>query len=157
MVDDGYVSGWRAIKPDAHTGSRLVAKLINCIMHDGKRSVAMGVVAAMLKRVAHETGSEYGLGPFCDAIEKLKPQVEVRSKRVGGATYQVPSAVSPKRRQTLAIRWLVEAARARSNRSMGDRLSDEILLALRGEGAAYTKRENVHKMADANRAFAHFG
>lgn len=157
VVEENFVGGYRAIPPDAATGSRLVAKLANCIMHGGKKSVAIRVVHDALTVVESKLQGMSGVQALCEAIENVKPQIEVRSKRVGGATYQVPTAVNPKRRQTLAIRWLIEAARSRSGRPMSDRLAEEISAAVRREGAAYTKRENVHKMADANKAFSHFG
>jgi len=157
VLEDRFVGGFRGVEVDAVSGTRLVSKLINCVMHDGKKSIATRVVHDALSRAAGVVNSPDGAAVLTEALENLKPQVEVRSKRVGGATYQVPTMVSAKRRQTLAIRWLLEAARSRGGRSMSDRLGDEIVSALRREGAAYTKRENVHKMADANKAFAHFG
>lgn len=157
MLEDRFVGGFRSVEVDAVSGTRLVSKLINCVMHDGKKSIATRVVHDALKRAAEAVNGTDGAAVLTEALENLKPQVEVRSKRVGGATYQVPTMVSAKRRQTLAIRWLLEAARSRGGRAMSDRLGDEIVSALRREGAAYTKRENVHKMADANKAFAHFG
>lgn len=155
-VDD-YVKGAREIDSDAWTGSFLVGKLCNCLMRGGKKSVASVVVRSALERAGTALQRDDYAAVLRDALENLKPQVEVRSKRVGGATYQVPTTVGAKRRQTLAIRWLLEAARGRSGRRMSERLGDEIVNAIRREGVAYTKKDNVHRMAEANKAFAHFG
>ncbi len=158
MDNEGvFVPGARRIDADAWSGSLLVGKLCNCLMKDGKKSIASEVVRGALVRAGRAIGREDFANILSEALENLKPQVEVRSKRVGGATYQVPTVVGAKRRQTLAIRWLLEAARSRGGRNMADRLGDEIVSALKREGAAFTKKDNVHRMADANKAFAHFG
>lgn len=137
-------------------GYRLVNKFINCLMVCGKKSIALRVFEDSLKLVSQRVQGVDPLVVFVTALDNLKPHVEVRSKRVGGATYQVPCSVGSKRRESLAIRWLLEASRAKKGKDMASRLSDEVALAYRKEGAAATKRENVHRMADANKAFAHF-
>lgn len=151
-----YVACYRAIHSDSRFSSRLVSKFVNCLMSDGKKSVALGVFYDCLDLVAEKSQGVAAIDVFLGAVENVKPHVEVRSKRVGGATYQVPSPVAPRRRQTLAIRWILDVCRSKTGRPMSDRLAEELLAAFRREGAAITKRENVHRMADANRAFAHF-
>ena len=145
------------LKPDPRYGSKLVTKFVNCLMYDGKKSVAFGVFYDAMdiieKKVTDVPPSEV----FAQAIENVKPHMEVRSKRVGGATYQVPTQVGSRRQQALSIRWLLEAVRGRKGRPVAQSLADEFIAAYRREGTAMTKRENVHRMADANRAFAHFG
>ncbi len=137
-------------------GYRLVNKFINCLMVCGKKSIALRVFEDTLKLVSQRVQGVDPLIVFVTALDNLKPHVEVRSKRVGGATYQVPCSVGSKRRESLAIRWLLEASRAKKGKDMAARLGDEVALAYRKEGAAATKRENVHRMAEANKAFAHF-
>lgn len=144
------------LKPDPRFDSVLVAKFVNCLMHDGKKSVAQRVFYRALDVVGERIESEEALEVFNQAIENVKPTIEVRSKRVGGATYQVPTPVNPKRRQTLAIRWVLEAVRAKKGRPMHLLLADELVAAFQREGTAMTTRENVHRMAAANKAFAHF-
>ncbi len=146
----------REILPDSKYNNLVVAKLINNIMWDGKKEVAENIVySAMdeLKKIAKD-GDE--LAALLEAIDALKPSVEVKGRRVGGATYQVPVEVRPARQQTLAIRWLVMFARKRGERTMKDRLFGELRDALNGQGGAFKKKVDTHKMADANKAFAHF-
>ncbi len=145
------------LRPDPVHGSLLASKFINCLMWDGKKSVAQRVFYGALDLIKDRVPEQEPLEVFTSAVENVKPAVEVRSKRVGGATYQVPTPVSPKRQQTLAIRWILEVTRGKKGRPMSTRLADELLAAYRREGAAMTKRENVHRMAEANKAFAHFG
>jgi small subunit ribosomal protein S7 len=144
------------LKGDPRFGSKLATKFVNCLMYDGKKSVAFRVFYDALDRIKERMPEQEPIEVFTTAIDHIRPSIEVRSKRVGGATYQVPTPVNPKRQQTLAIRWLLEAIRAKKGRPMHLTLSDELMAAYRREGAAMTKRENVHRMADANRAFAHF-
>jgi small subunit ribosomal protein S7 len=140
-------------KPDAVYGSVRVAKLINSIMHDGKKDTARLLVYAALESLK-DAGDPVAL--FEEALKNVEPQVEVRSRRVGGANYQVPVEVRPERRLALALRWIINAARSKSGKPMSERLAAELRAAAKGEGEAVTKRENVHKMAEANKAFAHF-
>lgn len=144
------------LKPDTRYGSVLMSKFINCLMFDGKKSVATRVVYDALDVIKKQLPDEDPLDVFVAAVENVKPAIEVRSKRVGGATYQVPTPVSPKRQQALSIRWILEAVRGRKGRPTHRSLADELLSAFRREGAAMTKRENVHRMAEANKAFSHF-
>ena len=146
------------LSPDPRFNSKLAAKFVNCLMHDGKKSTAYRVFYDAMERVAEKMPEVEGgaIEVFHEAVENVKPSLEVRSKRVGGATYQVPVQVQPKRQQTLAIRWLLETIRAKKGRPIHLTLADEIMAAYKREGGAMTKRENVHRMADANRAFAHF-
>ena len=146
------------LSPDPRYGSKLAAKFVNCLMHDGKKSVAYRVFYDAMERIEEKMPEVEG-GPievFHEAIENIKPSVEVRSKRVGGANYQVPVPVAEKRQQTLAIRWLLESIRGKKGRPIHLTLADELMAAQKREGAAMNKREQVHRMADANRAFAHF-
>ena len=146
----------RVILPDSKYNNLVVAKCINVVMWDGKKEVAENIVyGAMdkLKAIAKD-GDE--LAAFLEAVDALKPTVEVKGRRVGGATYQVPVEVRPARQQTLALRWLVQFARKRGERNMKDRLFGELRDALGGTGSAFKKKIDTHKMADANKAFAHF-
>lgn len=145
-----------SLKPDARFGSMLVSKFINCIMYSGKKSIAQKLVYDAMDIIKEKLPNVEPIEVFNQAIENVKPHVEVRSRRVGGAAYQVPMQVNRNRQQSLAIRWLLEAIRGKKGRPMHLSLADELLAAYNREGAAVTKRENVHKMADANRAFAHF-
>jgi len=145
----------REILPDPIYNSPLVAKFINAMMWDGKRSVAEGIMYKSLDKIREKTGED-ALKVFRKAIENLQPKVEVKSKRVGGANYQVPVEVSSSRRTALAMRWLVGYARGRGEKTMIDRLAGEILDAASGKGNAIKKREDVHRMAEANKAFAHY-
>lgn len=145
----------RYISVDPKYGSLLVSKLVNCIMWEGKRGVAEGILYDALSIAESKTGKP-GLEVLEKAIRNISPMLEVRSRRVGGANYQVPVEVRAERRQTLAIRWLINYARERSGRSMAQKMADEILAASNNEGGAFKKREDVHKAAEANKAFAHF-
>ncbi len=145
----------RKIPPDPVYNSPLVMKFINNLMWDGKKSLAMKIFYGAMKRIKEITGEE-GIKVFEKAIENVKPQLEVRPRRVGGATYQVPVEVRPKRQLSLAIKWIIRSARARSERGMIEKLARELIDASKGEGGAVKIRENTHKMAEANRAFAHF-
>ncbi len=144
------------LKPDPRFGSKLVSKFVNCLMHDGKKSVAQRVFYEAMELIEKRLPNESPLEVFNRAVDNVMPVIEVRSKRVGGATYQVPMQVRKNRQQTLAIRWLLLSAREKKGRPMAIKLSDELLAAYNREGAAISKRENVHRMADANKAFAHF-
>ena len=145
----------RVINPDPKFGDLVLSKFMNSIMLDGKKSVAERIVYAALDQVEEKARTE-ALPMFHTALENIAPQVEVRSRRVGGATYQVPVEVRSERRQALAIRWLIAAARNRNETTMIDRLSGELLDAANNRGAAVKKREDTHKMAEANRAFSHY-
>jgi small subunit ribosomal protein S7 len=144
------------LQGDPRHGSKLATKFVNCLMYDGKKSTAFRVFYGALDRIKERMPEQEPIEVFTQAVDHIRPSIEVRSKRVGGATYQVPTPVGPKRQQTLAIRWLLEAVRSKKGRPIHITLSDELMAAYRREGAAMTKRENVHRMADANRAFAHF-
>jgi len=143
-------------KADPRFHSELVQKFINCIMYDGKKSVAQRVFNDAMDIIAKKVKDTPPLDVFTQAIENVKPHIEVRSKRVGGATYQVPMQVNQRRRLSLAIRWIREASREKKGKPMADRLAEEIMAAFKKEGAAIQTRENVHRMAEANKAFAHF-
>jgi small subunit ribosomal protein S7 len=145
----------REINPDPKFGDLVVTKFMNAIMYDGKKSVAETIVYSALDQVQAKTKQE-PVVVFKQALDNVAPHVEVRSRRVGGATYQVPVDVRPERRQALAIRWLITAARNRNESTMVDRLSGELLDAANNRGTAVKKREDTHKMAEANRAFAHY-
>ncbi len=140
---------------DARYGNELLGKLINKIMYDGKKSLAERIVYGALDAVESKA-NQGGLEVFQTALDNIKPIVEVKSRRVGGSTYQVPVEVNPNRRQSLGIRWLVDYARGRSEKTMQDRLASEILDAFNNRGGAVKKREDTHRMAEANKAFAHF-
>lgn len=144
------------LRPDTRFNSVLVSKFINSLMVDGKKSVATGVVYDAFDIIGKRLKDRPVIEVFETAINNIKPNVEVRSKRVGGSNYQVPMPVNRKRQQSLAFRWLLEACRAKGGRPMCERLAQEVMDAFKGEGAAVTTRENVHRMADANKAFAHF-
>ena len=145
----------REILPDSIYNSVLVTKLVNSIMLDGKKGVAQKVVYGAFDMVKEQTGKD-PLEVFTTAMDNIMPSLEVKARRVGGATYQVPMDVRPVRRQTLGLRWLTTYARARSERSMAQRLANEIMDAANNTGAAVKKREDTHKMAESNKAFAHF-
>ncbi len=144
------------LKPDVRYKSKLVAKFINCLMWAGKKTTAEGIFYDAMDVVEKKLQGVDGLKAFETAIENVKPQVEVRSRRVGGATYQVPVEVPRNRAQALAFRWILQAARGRKGKPMAEKLAAELLDAYNKTGAAFTQRENVHKMAEANKAFAHF-
>jgi len=145
----------REVLPDPKFGDLIVTKFMNAVMYDGKKSVAETIVYGALDQVQAKTKQE-PVTVFHQALDNVAPHVEVRSRRVGGATYQVPVDVRPERRQALAIRWLIAAARNRNETTMVDRLSGELMDAANNRGTAVKKREDTHKMAEANRAFAHY-
>jgi small subunit ribosomal protein S7 len=144
------------LKPDPRYNSLLASKFINCLMWGGKKATAMRIFYGAMDQIKKRLPDSEPIEIFHQAVEHVKPTVEVRSKRVGGATYQVPMQVNKNRQQSLAIRWLIGAARGKSGRPMFLRLADEFLAAFRREGEAMTKRENTIKMAEANKAFSHF-
>ena len=146
----------RPLQPDPIYRSVLVTQIVNKILQRGKRSTAERIVYGALDIVQEKTGSDDPVATLKKAIENVKPQLEVKSRRVGGATYQVPVEVKPTRSNTLAIRWLVGYARQRREKTMAERLANEILDASNGIGASAKRREDVHKMADSNKAFAHY-
>jgi small subunit ribosomal protein S7 len=144
------------LKPDPRFNSKLVSKFINSLMWDGKKAVAMKLFYGAMDQVGKKVKDVPPLELFETAINNIKPYVEVRSRRVGGANYQVPMQVNKRRQQSLAFRWLIGACRESGGRPMADRLADELMAAFRKEGKAMQTRENTHRMADANKAFAHF-
>lgn len=144
------------IKKDPVYGDVLVTKFINCLMYDGKKSVAEKVFYTAMKEIEKRITDKTPLEVFKTAMANVKPLVEVKSRRVGGANYQVPIKVEPKRQQSLAIRWVLQAIRKKGGKPMSQRLANEICDAYKKEGAAITTRENTHRMAEANKAFAHF-
>jgi small subunit ribosomal protein S7 len=148
----------RSVLPDPKFNSVLLAKFMNMVMERGKKSVAERIVYGAIDRMAERTGRqpEQTIDLLTQALDNVKPMVEVKSRRVGGATYQVPVEVRSTRRQTLAMRWVIDAAAARSEKSMSQRLAAELLEASENRGAAVRKREDTHRMADANKAFAHY-
>lgn len=143
-------------KPDPKFNSPLASKFINCLMWDGKKTTAQKVLYSALDELAKRVPNEQPIDVFTQAVDNVKPHVEVRSRRVGGAAYQVPMQVSRSRQQALAIRWILMAVREKKGRPMALKLADELVSAYGREGAAMTRRENVHRMAEANKAFAHF-
>jgi small subunit ribosomal protein S7 len=145
----------RVVLPDAKYNDQVVAKFINNVMEQGEKAVAEKIVYSAFDLLASRTKQD-ALSVFSEAIENVKPMVEVRSRRVGGATYQVPCEVRPDRRQALAIRWIIAAAQKRSETTMTDRLANELLDAYGNKGSAVKKREDTHRMAEANKAFSHF-
>lgn len=154
MPRKGHIAK-RTVLADPKYNSILVTKLVNNIMLDGKKTLAQSIVYDAFDIVAEKTGRE-PLEVFEEALENIKPVLEVKARRVGGATYQVPLEIRPERRQTLGLRWLVLYARNRHEKTMSQRLAGEILDALNQNGGAYRKKEDVHKMAEANKAFAHY-
>jgi small subunit ribosomal protein S7 len=150
-----HVAAKREILPDPKYGDRTVAKFINMVMSRGKKAVAEKIVYGALGEV-EQRGKGTAIDIFKQALDNVEPKVEVKSRRVGGATYQVPVEVRPNRRMALAMRWLVDAARKRNEKSMGQRLANEMLEAFDNRGSAVKKREDTHKMAEANRAFSHY-
>ena len=145
----------RIVYADAKYQSLILTKFINFIMYDGKRSVAEKIIYTALEKIKEKTKQD-PIKIFNDAISNVRPNLEVRSRRVGGATYQVPVEVKSKRSQTLALRWILEASRKRKNKTMSDKLFNELMDASQGKGSSIKKREDTHKMAEANKAFAHF-
>jgi small subunit ribosomal protein S7 len=157
MAFKRFTNSNRQLRGDPRSNNKIASKFINCMMWEGKKSVAERVFYGAMDIIAEKITDVPPVEVFQKALENVKPDVEVRSKRVGGANYQVPMQVNPKRRQSLAIRWLLTAARAKSGRPMAPRLAEELMAAYRREGDAMNQREMVHRMADANKAFAHFG
>lgn len=145
----------RKILPDPKFNSELLAKFINVVMQDGKKSIAESIVYGALDTISEKSGKDH-LALFEEALDHIRPAVEVKSRRVGGATYQVPVEVRPARGNALAMRWLVEAARKRHEKTMALRLAGEMMDASENKGSTVKKREDVHRMAEANKAFAHF-
>ena len=154
MPRKGYVAK-RDILPDPVYNSRVVTKLINNVMEDGKKTVAQKIVYGAVDRVSDKTGKD-ALAAFEEAMENIMPVLEVNARRVGGATYQVPLEIRPERRQTLGLRWLVSYARNRHEKTMAEKLAGEIIDAVNGNGGAFKKKEDTHRMAEANKAFAHY-
>lgn len=144
------------LKPDPRFHSILASKFINCLMSSGKKTTAQRVFYSALDIIAEKVTESPPIDVFHGAVDNVKPSIEVRSRRVGGANYQVPTQVSSRRQQALAIRWILEACREKKGRPMHLLLAEEFMSAFKREGAAMTKRDNVHRMADANKAFAHF-
>lgn len=156
MAIKKFTNSAAQLKPDTRYNSRLVAKFINSIMLAGKKSTATRVFYDAMDLIEKRMKDSSPIEVFEQAINNCKPNIEVRSRRVGGSNYQVPKPVTTKRQQALAFRWLREAARSKGGKPMSERLAQELLDAYRGEGTAITARENVHRMAEANKAFAHF-
>jgi small subunit ribosomal protein S7 len=146
----------KMLAPDPKHGSVLAGKFVNSMMWSGKKSVALNVFYDALDQIAEKVKDAEPIDVFTQAVENVKPNIEVRSKRVGGASYQVPMQVNKNRQLSLAIRWILQSCREKKGRPMHEKLAAELLAAYNREGAAMTKRENVHRMADANKAFAHF-
>ncbi|MGD9110467.1 MAG: 30S ribosomal protein S7 [Phycisphaerales bacterium] len=151
-----FTASSQQLQPDAKCGTKLAAKFINCLMLDGKKSVAQRVFYDALDIIAKKVKDEPPAAVFEKAVNNVKPMIEVRSKRVGGASYQVPMQVGPRRQQSLAFRWILQSARGKKGKPMSQRLASELMDAYNGQGGAMTTRENVHRMAEANKAFAHF-
>jgi small subunit ribosomal protein S7 len=145
----------RIFYPDAKYGSLVLAKFINFVMYDGRKDTAEKIIYSTLSKIKEKTKND-PIKIFNEAIENIRPNLEVRSRRVGGATYQVPVEVRTKRSQTLALRWLLEATRKRKNKTMSDKLFNELMDASQKKGAAIKKREDTHRMAESNKAFAHY-
>jgi small subunit ribosomal protein S7 len=144
------------LKPDPKHNSKLVSKFINCLMWKGKKSISQKVFYDAMDIIAKKLKEPQPLELFETAVNNVKPLIEVRSKRIGGASYQVPMQVNTKRQQSLALRWILQAARAKKGKPMSERLASELIDAYNKHGGAMTTRENIHKMAEANKAFAHF-
>ena len=149
-------SSRKQLAPDPKHGSLLASKFVNCLMWDGKKSTALRVFYDALDVLGKKVSDAEPIEVFTQAVENVKPNIEVRSKRVGGASYQVPMQVNKMRQQSLAIRWILMACREKKGRPMHEKLAAELLAAYNREGASMTRRENVHRMAEANKAFAHF-
>jgi small subunit ribosomal protein S7 len=146
----------KQLTPDPRHESMLASKFINCLMHDGKKSTAQQVFYDALDIVKQKIPDAEPIEVFTQAVENVKPAIEVRSKRVGGAAYQVPMQVNRPRQQSLAIRWILMAVREKKGRATHEKLAEELMAAYKKEGVAMARRDNVHRMADANKAFAHF-
>ena len=156
MAYKKFTASETMLKPDPRYNSKLVSKFINSLMWDGKKSVAQKLFYGAMEQCTKKLKDVPPLELFETAINNVKPYVEVRSRRVGGANYQVPTQVTKRRQQSLAFRWLIGACRAAGGRPMSDRLADELMAAFRKEGMAMKKRDDTHRMAEANKAFAHF-
>jgi small subunit ribosomal protein S7 len=156
MAYKKWTASEKILQPDGRYNSKLVAKFVNCMMWQGKKSVAFQIFYDALDAIGKKIKDVTPLEVFEQALENIKPEIEVRSKRVGGANYQVPMPVGSKRRQSLAIRWVLAASRGKKGKPMSLRLAEEFMAAFKREGTAMTTRDNVHKMAEANKAFAHF-
>lgn len=156
MAYKRWTHSGQQLRPDPRYGSRLAGKFINCMMLSGKKTVAQGIFYRALDRIGEKVKDVPPIEVFEKAVENVRPSIQIRSRRVGGSNYQVPMPVNSRRSQSLAIRWILDAARAKKGRPMDLRLSSELLDAYNRTGAAMTTRENVHRMADANKAFAHF-
>ncbi len=154
MPRKGHVSK-RDVLPDPMYNSKVVTKLINAIMIDGKRGVAQSIVYGAFNKLSEKTGND-ALEAFEEALNNIMPLLEVKARRIGGATYQVPTEIKPERRQALGLRWLVTYSRKRNERTMEDRLANELLDAINSTGGAFKKKEDTHKMAEANKAFSHY-
>ena len=151
-----FTASAKQLKPDPRCDSKLVSKFVNCIMLKGKKSIAQRVVYDAMDKIEKRLNDAPPLDVFETAINNVKPLIEVRSKRVGGSTYQVPMQVRSSRQQALAFRWIITAARSKKGKPMAQCIADELMAAYRNEGTAMNTRENVHRMAEANKAFAHF-
>jgi small subunit ribosomal protein S7 len=151
-----FTASSQQLKPDSTYNNKLVSKFINCLMWDGKKSVAQRVFYDAMDVISKKMKDVQPLEVFEKAVNNVKPLIEVRSKRVGGASYQVPMQVSAKRQQSLAFRWILESARGKKGKPMCQHLASELIDAYNGHGGAMTTRENIHRMAEANKAFAHF-
>jgi small subunit ribosomal protein S7 len=151
-----FTASGQQLKPDAVYDSRLVSKFINCLMWDGKKSVAQKVFYDAMDIIGKKVKDAQPLEVFEAAVNNVKPMLEVRSKRVGGASYQVPMQVRAKRQQSLAFRWILQSARGKKGKPMCEQLASELMDAYNKQGGAMTTRENIHRMAEANKAFAHF-
>jgi len=156
MATKTRTAGHEMLAPDIRFNSLLVSKFINCLMHDGKKATATRVFYSAMELIKKRLPEVEPLVVFTDAINNVKPALEVRSRRVGGANYQVPMQVKPQRQQSLSIRWLIAAIRSKAGRPTHERLADELIAAARREGEAMAKREQTVKMAEANKAFSHF-
>ena len=163
MGGKSFTAAEKQLRPDPRFGDRTLARFINCIMYDGKKAVAqrciydaMDIIQAKLAKETVPEAPKEAMEVFQRAIENVKPFVEVRSKRIGGANYQEPMQVNRKRQQSLAFRWIIEATRSEKGRPYAQRLADELYAAAKGEGKAMQTRDQTHRMAEANRAFAHF-
>jgi small subunit ribosomal protein S7 len=151
-----WTASSKQLKPDPKYHSKLVSKFVNCLTWQGKKSVAQNIFYDAMDIVSKQIPDKAPLELFETAVNNIKPLLEVRSKRIGGASYQIPMQVNSARQQSLALRWIISAARGKKGKSMCERLASELIDAYNGRGGAMTTRENVHKMADANKAFAHF-
>jgi len=151
-----FTKSSQQLKPDPKYNNKLASKFINCLMWDGKKSTAQQVFYDALEIISKKMPDVEAIDVFEEAVNNVKPMIEVRSKRVGGASYQVPMQVSPKRQQSLAFRWILQSARGKKGKPMSERLAAELMDAYNKQGGAMTTRENVHRMAEANKAFAHF-